>query len=73
MWKYCPIVGLVLIWGSVVVIPYGTYLQEQAELEFIARNAGRDFPPGIGIAVPFWGSFCVFIGLVYTWGVPGLP
>ena len=67
--RYSLILGSVLIWASVIVIPYGTYLQpmsphfaafEQhilADAEALARDPEKDFGPGIGIG----------LGLYFAW------
>ena len=80
-WRCILTVGIVLIWTSVIVISYGTYLQvfspnyqeyeQHIVTKITSQNPGKDLGFALTLisAWPFTAAFCAAIGLLFIFGV----
>jgi hypothetical protein len=85
LWRWSLAVGIVLIWMSVIIVPYGIYLQtlspnyQEYERHVLTENGnqslGKDLAPGAGVGLAlssawqFVGFGCAFVALSITVGV----
>ena len=80
--RSCSIAACIMVWASVLAIPYGTHLQTQSPrfpeferqyvADIIAASPGEDLGPNmffLAFSWPIIGFFCALVGLAFTAGL----